>query len=77
MLVSALPKAAIRRPSFFYCPDLNFSDCQVVVVDISKPRIAAWNSDVLPIYEPGLDEVVCCQGGSFVRTAGNKTDPSV
>jgi UDPglucose 6-dehydrogenase len=31
---------------------------QVVVVDISKPRIAAWNSDELPIYEPGLDEVV-------------------
>jgi UDPglucose 6-dehydrogenase len=21
-------------------------------------RIAAWNSDSLPIYEPGLDEVV-------------------
>lgn len=21
-------------------------------------RIDAWNSDVLPIYEPGLDEVV-------------------
>uniref|UniRef100_A0A0D9XZ07 UDP-glucose 6-dehydrogenase n=1 Tax=Leersia perrieri TaxID=77586 RepID=A0A0D9XZ07_9ORYZ len=31
---------------------------EVVVVDISKPRIDAWNSDQLPIYEPGLDEVV-------------------
>ncbi|CAI7853922.1 unnamed protein product, partial [Closterium sp. NIES-53] len=30
----------------------------VYVVDISKPRIAAWNSDRLPIYEPGLDDVV-------------------
>ncbi|KAH8934760.1 hypothetical protein BDL97_18G101300 [Sphagnum fallax] len=35
------------------CPNI-----QVVVVDISKPRIAAWNSADLPIYEPGLDEVV-------------------
>ena len=28
------------------------------MVDISQPRIDAWNSDKLPIYEPGLDEVV-------------------
>jgi UDPglucose 6-dehydrogenase len=31
---------------------------KVTVVDISAPRIAAWNSDRLPIYEPGLLEVV-------------------
>jgi UDP-glucose 6-dehydrogenase len=31
---------------------------QVVVVDINEARIAAWNSDSLPIYEPGLKEVV-------------------
>jgi hypothetical protein len=24
-------------------------------VDLSQPRIDAWNSDNLPIYEPGLD----------------------
>lgn len=30
----------------------------VTVTDINAPRIAAWNSDDLPIYEPGLDEVV-------------------
>ncbi|KAJ0973722.1 hypothetical protein J5N97_015687 [Dioscorea zingiberensis] len=30
---------------------------EVVVVDISVARIVAWNSDVLPIYEPGLDDV--------------------
>jgi UDP-glucose 6-dehydrogenase len=30
----------------------------VVVVDINEVRIAAWNSDKLPIYEPGLLEVV-------------------
>jgi UDPglucose 6-dehydrogenase len=35
------------------CPDV-----QVVVVDINAERIAAWQSDELPIYEPGLDEVV-------------------
>lgn len=30
----------------------------VTVVDINQERIDAWNSDVLPIYEPGLDEIV-------------------
>ena len=35
------------------CPDV-----QVTVVDINAERIAAWQSDALPIYEPGLDEVV-------------------
>ena len=31
---------------------------KVYVVDINEKRIAAWNSDNLPIYEPGLKEVV-------------------
>jgi UDPglucose 6-dehydrogenase len=31
---------------------------QVHVVDMNAARISAWNSDTLPIYEPGLDEVV-------------------
>jgi UDPglucose 6-dehydrogenase len=35
------------------CPDI-----QVNVVDMNATRIAAWNSGPLPIYEPGLDEVV-------------------
>lgn len=40
------------------CPDY-----QVTVVDINEKRIAAWNSDKLPIYEPGLEEVVKrCRG---------------
>ncbi|AKC81877.1 UDP-glucose 6-dehydrogenase [Verrucomicrobia bacterium IMCC26134] len=34
------------------------SDITVTVVDLNAARIAAWNSDTLPIYEPGLDEVV-------------------
>jgi UDPglucose 6-dehydrogenase len=37
---------------------LKAPDIQVKVVDMSAARIAAWNSDALPIYEPGLDEVV-------------------
>ncbi|XP_018576732.1 UDP-glucose 6-dehydrogenase-like isoform X1 [Anoplophora glabripennis] len=40
------------------CPEI-----KVTVVDLSKERIAQWNSDKLPIYEPGLDEVVkLCRG---------------
>ena len=35
------------------CPDV-----KVIVTDLNERRIAAWNSDNLPIYEPGLDEVV-------------------
>jgi UDPglucose 6-dehydrogenase len=35
------------------CPDI-----RVEVVDLNEKRIAAWNSDELPVYEPGLDEVV-------------------
>ena len=31
---------------------------KVTVVDINKEKIAQWNSDNLPIYEPGLDELV-------------------
>ena len=35
------------------CPDI-----KVIVTDLNERRIAAWNSDNLPIYEPGLQEVV-------------------
>jgi len=31
---------------------------KVYVVDINQKRIDAWNSKDLPIYEPGLDEIV-------------------
>jgi len=48
------------------CPDVT-----VTVVDISEKQIAAWNSDNLPIYEPGLEEVVkACRGKNlFFSTA--------
>lgn len=40
------------------CPSI-----EVAVVDLSVSRITAWNSDQLPIYEPGLDDVVKqCRG---------------
>jgi UDPglucose 6-dehydrogenase len=31
---------------------------KVTVVDLSQKIIDAWNSDKLPIYEPGLQELV-------------------
>jgi len=42
---------------------LKAPDIQVTVVDMNDARIAAWNSGNLPVYEPGLDEVVKqCRG---------------
>ena len=35
------------------CPEY-----KVTVVDINEKRIAAWKTDELPIYEPGLLDVV-------------------
>jgi UDPglucose 6-dehydrogenase len=37
---------------------LKAPDIEVRVVDMNAARIAAWESDTLPIYEPGLDEIV-------------------
>ncbi|PWZ02920.1 putative UDP-glucose 6-dehydrogenase [Testicularia cyperi] len=40
------------------CPHI-----KVTIVDVNPVRIAAWNSDTLPVFEPGLDEVVKeCRG---------------
>ena len=35
------------------CPDI-----KITVVDLNEHRIAEWNSSKLPIYEPGLREIV-------------------
>ena len=35
------------------CPEI-----KVTVVDLNEQRIKEWNSDSLPIYEPGLYDVV-------------------
>ncbi|MCK9181399.1 MAG: nucleotide sugar dehydrogenase [Fibrobacteraceae bacterium] len=40
------------------CPNV-----KVTVVDINQSRIDAWNSENLPIFEPGLDDVVKCARG--------------
>jgi UDPglucose 6-dehydrogenase len=37
----------------YKCPEI-----MVNIVDLNEARIAAWNSDSLPIYEPGLKEIV-------------------
>lgn len=51
------------------CPEI-----QVTIVDISEPRIKAWNSPNLPIYEPGLDKVVkaCIGKNLFFSTEVDK-----
>ncbi|SKB05348.1 UDPglucose 6-dehydrogenase [Prosthecobacter debontii] len=52
------------------CPDI-----RVEVVDLNADRIAAWNSDELPVYEPGLDDVVRSARGRnlFFSTAVEDT----
>jgi UDPglucose 6-dehydrogenase len=48
------------------CPDI-----RVEVVDLNQARIDAWNSDKLPVYEPGLDEVVkSARGRNLFFTTG-------
>eukprot|EP00884_Botryococcus_braunii_P011777 jgi/Botrbrau1/205/Bobra.0022s0185.1 len=53
----------------YKCPDIT-----VVVVDINQQRIDAWNSEKLPIYEPGLDDVVkaCRNRNLFFSTDTHK-----
>lgn len=48
------------------CPHIS-----VTVVDINETRIAQWNSDELPVYEPGLLEIVksCRNKNLFFTTA--------
>lgn len=51
------------------CPDID-----VHVVDLNEQRIAAWNSDALPVYEPGLDEVVTEALGRNLRFSTDVDD---
>jgi UDP-glucose 6-dehydrogenase len=41
-----------------HCPEYH-----ITVVDLDNAKIAAWNSDALPIHEPGLLQVVLQQRG--------------
>ena len=47
---------------------------KITVVDINRERIKQWNSDELPVYEPGLDEIVKATRGKnlFFDTDINK-----
>ena len=55
-------------------------DIRVTVVDMNAERIASWNSDALPIYEPGLESIVReCRGRNLffsvdVRAAIKESD---
>jgi len=44
------------------CPDL-----EVIVTDMNEARIRAWNEGPLPVYEPGLEEVVKKARGKNLR----------
>ena len=46
---------------------------KVTVVDLSEKQIGAWNSDKLPIYEPGLDELVKSCRGRLAHTSYTRT----
>ncbi|KAI9933728.1 UDP-glucose 6-dehydrogenase 1 [Aspergillus wentii] len=37
----------------YKCPDV-----QVTIVDKNKARVDAWNSDCLPMFEPGLEDLI-------------------
>lgn len=51
------------------CPDV-----PVHVVDLNQERINRWNSDELPIYEPGLDEVVKEARGRNLKFSTNVSE---
>ena len=51
------------------CPEIT-----VNVVDASSARISAWNSDRLPLYEPGLEEAVKAARGRNLHFLTNAAD---
>ena len=73
-----------RRQSKGSCRSRNLNCCccfccfvtkiQITVVDSSQDKINAWNGDELPIYEPGLKEIVqkCRDKNLYFSTDANK-----
>ena len=60
--IACIGAGYIGGPTMAVIAQMN-PDRKIMVVDISQERIDAWNSDNLPVYEPGLDEVVkSCRG---------------
>lgn len=69
-LLSNVPRT-FRLTSFPFFPFLLLMlQIRVCVVDISQKQIDGWNSPTLPIYEPGLREVVdeCINRNLFFST---------
>lgn len=51
------------------CPKI-----KIIVCDINPKQVARWNSEHLPVYEPGLDEVVKeCRGRNLFFTTDLET----
>lgn len=51
--LTASPGGPFGAMIAYQCPNI-----QVTVVDKDPRRIEAWNSDCLPMYEPGLDDIL-------------------
>lgn len=51
------------------CPHI-----EVEVVDVNADRIARWNSDELPVYEPGLSDIVTACRGRNLRFSTDLDD---
>ena len=47
-----------------HCPEL-----RIVVVDVNQAKIDQWNSDDLPLFEPGLKEIIVACRGTHSRLA--------
>lgn len=61
------PSAAIIASK---CPSV-----RVTVFDIDRSRIDAWNSSTLPIYEPGLDDLIRqCKKQGNLRFSNDESD---
>ena len=55
--ITCIGAGYVGGPTMAVIADRN-QNCEITVVDINEQRIAQWNTDQLPIYEPGLLEVV-------------------
>ena len=55
-----------------HCPDM-----RIVVVDVNQAKIDQWNSEDLPLYEPGLKEIILtCRGTLTVFFELKRLSPS-
>lgn len=54
------------------CPSI-----KVTVLDINPTQVAAWNSSDLPIYEPGLEEIVLERRGKCVQPGARERGTNV